>query len=64
MYEKVMEDILKTAEEYGVGSIMFTVSNDNDVMMNVIVPKFNANGYMGREDEIDSTNIIMTKGIQ
>ena len=33
-------------------------------MMNVIVPKFNANGYMGREDEIDSTNIIMTKGIQ
>ena len=61
MYEKLMEDISSIGKQYGVIGITFSVSNDNDILMSVMIQKFNVDGYVGRIDDLDSTNIIMTK---
>ena len=63
MYEKILEDILSTAQQYGVIGINFAISNNNDIMIHVMIPKFNAIGYTGRVDDRDPNNFIMMKSL-
>jgi GNAT superfamily N-acetyltransferase len=63
MYEKILEDILSTAQQYGVIGINFAISNNNDIMIHVMIPKFNAVGYAGRVDDRDPNNFIMMKSL-
>ena len=61
MYEKLMGDITSIAKQHGIIGITFSVSNDNDILMSVMIQKLNVEGYVGRIDDRDSTNVIMTK---
>ena len=63
IYERLLVDIANIAQEYSISGISFALRNDDDVMMNVMVPKFSADGYMGHVDSKDPINLIMTKGL-